>query len=85
MAELSEEISLFHVASVCCPAVIGFTMPPLIATLAFDEVALVEAAGRPFRRIPAVGHDGVRYPVAGGESRTGKPLNHRTVPFIYSH
>ena len=44
IAELPKGISLFHVASVGCLAGIGFTMSLFIATLAFDEVALVEAA-----------------------------------------
>ena len=44
IAELPKGISLFHVASVGCMAGIGFTMSLFIATLAFDEVALVETA-----------------------------------------
>lgn len=44
MAELPKGISLLHVASVGCMAGIGFTMSLFIATLAFDEVALVETA-----------------------------------------
>ena len=44
MAELPKDISLFHVASVGCMAGVGFTMSLFIATLAFDEVALVETA-----------------------------------------
>ena len=44
IAELPKGISLFHVASVGCLAGVGFTMSLFIATLAFDEVALVETA-----------------------------------------
>ena len=44
IAELPKGITLFHVASVGCLAGVGFTMSLFIATLAFDEVALVEAA-----------------------------------------
>lgn len=44
LAVLPKDISLFHVASVGCLAGIGFTMSLFIATLAFDEVALVETA-----------------------------------------
>ena len=44
MAELPKGITLLHVASVGCLAGIGFTMSLFIATLAFDEVALVETA-----------------------------------------
>ena len=44
VAELPKEISLLHVASVGCLAGVGFTMSLFIATLAFEEVALVDAA-----------------------------------------
>lgn len=44
IAELPKGISLLHVASVGCLAGVGFTMSLFIATLAFDEVALVETA-----------------------------------------
>lgn len=44
IAELPKGISLFHVASVGCMAGIGFTMSLFIATLAFEEAAMVEAA-----------------------------------------
>ena len=44
IAELPKGISLLHVASVGCLAGIGFTMSLFIATLAFDEEALVDAA-----------------------------------------
>ncbi len=44
IAELPKGIGLLHVASVGCLAGIGFTMSLFIATLAFEEVALVDAA-----------------------------------------
>jgi len=44
IAELPKDISFLHVASVGCLAGIGFTMSLFIATLAFDDVAIVEAA-----------------------------------------
>lgn len=44
IAELPKGISLLHVASVGCLAGVGFTMSLFIATLAFEEVALVDAA-----------------------------------------
>ena len=44
IAELPKDINLFHVVAVGCLAGIGFTMSLFIATLAFDEVALVETA-----------------------------------------
>ena len=44
IAELPKGIKLFHVGSVGCLAGVGFTMSLFIATLAFDEVALVETA-----------------------------------------
>ena len=44
IAELPKGINFFQVASVGCLAGIGFTMSLFIATLAFDEVALVETA-----------------------------------------
>ncbi len=44
IAELPKGISLWHVASVGCLAGIGFTMSLFIATLAFDEVVLIETA-----------------------------------------
>ena len=44
VAELPKGISLLHVASVGCLAGVGFTMALFIATLAFEEVALVDAA-----------------------------------------
>ncbi len=44
IAELPKGISLLHVASVGCLAGVGFTMALFIATLAFEEVALVDAA-----------------------------------------
>ena len=44
IAELPKGISLLNVASVGCLAGIGFTMSLFIATLAFEEVALVDAA-----------------------------------------
>lgn len=44
IAELPRGIGLWHVASVGCLAGIGFTMSLFIATLAFDDAALVEAA-----------------------------------------
>lgn len=44
ITELPKGISLLHVASVGCLAGVGFTMSLFIATLAFDEVALVETA-----------------------------------------
>ena len=44
IAELPKGISLLHVASVGCMAGVGFTMSLFIATLAFEEVALVDTA-----------------------------------------
>ncbi|MYC26518.1 MAG: Na+/H+ antiporter NhaA [Nitrospira sp. SB0662_bin_26] len=44
VAELPKGINLLHVASVGCLAGVGFTMSLFIATLAFEEVALVDAA-----------------------------------------
>lgn len=44
IAELPKGITLFHVISVGCLAGIGFTMSLFIATLAFDEEALIDAA-----------------------------------------
>ena len=44
IAELPKGISLLHVASVGCLAGVGFTMALFIATLAFEDVALVDAA-----------------------------------------
>ena len=44
LAELPRGINLLHVASVGCLAGVGFTMSLFIATLAFDDVALVETA-----------------------------------------
>ena len=44
VAELPKEISLLHIASVGCLAGVGFTMSLFIATLAFEEVAMVDAA-----------------------------------------
>lgn len=44
IAELPKGIRLLNVASVGCLAGVGFTMSLFIATLAFEEVALVDAA-----------------------------------------
>lgn len=44
IAELPKGMNLFHVAAVGCLAGIGFTMSLFIATLAFEEVVLVETA-----------------------------------------
>ena len=79
MAELPKGISLFHVASVGCLAGVGFTMSLFIATLAFDEVALVETAktavlaGSLLSTLIGLGHPAI----AGGAPRTGRRLNPR--------
>ena len=44
IAELPKGVNLFHVASVGCLAGIGFTMALFIATLAFEDAALIETA-----------------------------------------
>ncbi len=44
IAELPKGVNLFHVASVGCLAGVGFTMALFIATLAFEDAALIETA-----------------------------------------